>query len=248
MPLRVSALPLRIDCVVIKKPKSLVIKKNIAAIFREVNLLEYKSPDDYVSVWDFYKVYGYACLYACIKKCPITSITITFVLGRYPKKLFGHLKNDRGYAVEETGHGIYTVTGDIIPVQVIDSRKLPASENLWLKSLRKRLGPVELLQLGDAGVKENDALVNPYFHAIALANPDAIEEAKKMSSSAKTLDEVLERTGLIAEWESRGEERKSLKIARNMINSGFPLETVVSMTELEYEKVKALFEETLKPK
>jgi len=28
--------PLRIDCVVIKKPKNVVIKKNIAAIFREV--------------------------------------------------------------------------------------------------------------------------------------------------------------------------------------------------------------------
>ena len=40
----------------------MVIKKNIAAIFREINLLEYKSPDDCVSPADFYKVYGYACL------------------------------------------------------------------------------------------------------------------------------------------------------------------------------------------
>jgi len=244
--------PLRIDCVVIKKPKGLVIKKNIAAMFREVNILEYKSPDRNVSVADFYKVYAYACLYSYINKCPITGITITFVASRLPKKLFGHLKNDRGYAVEETGHGIYTVKGDIIPVQVIDSRKLSAGENLWLKGLRKRLGPVELLQLGDAGVKEDDALVNPYFHAIVHANPNAIEEAKKMSSSAKTLDEVLERTGLIAEWESRGEvrgeERKSLKIAQNMIESGFPPETVISMTELEPEKVKRLYGDMIKPK
>jgi len=63
--------PLRIDCVVIKKAPNLVIEKNIASIFREVNLLEYKSPDDYVSVTDFYKVYGYACLYASFEKFPI---------------------------------------------------------------------------------------------------------------------------------------------------------------------------------
>jgi len=56
--------PLKIDCVVVKKAKELVIEKNIAIMFRDVNLLEYKSPSGYVSVADFYKVYGYACLYA----------------------------------------------------------------------------------------------------------------------------------------------------------------------------------------
>ena len=35
--------PLRIDCVVIKKRAGMVIRKNIASIFREVNFLEYKS-------------------------------------------------------------------------------------------------------------------------------------------------------------------------------------------------------------
>ena len=46
--------PLRIDCVVIKKAKGAVIEKNIAAIFRGVNLVEYKNPTDYLSIDDFY--------------------------------------------------------------------------------------------------------------------------------------------------------------------------------------------------
>jgi hypothetical protein len=54
--------PLRIDVLIIKKLKDIPIRKNIAAVFRQENLLEYKSPDDYLSVDDFYKVYGYACL------------------------------------------------------------------------------------------------------------------------------------------------------------------------------------------
>jgi len=85
------------------------IKKNIAAIFRKWNLLEYKSPDDYVSVTDFYKVYGYACLYASLEKVPITDLTITFIESRYPEKLLDHLKNVRRYTVEETGHEIYNI-------------------------------------------------------------------------------------------------------------------------------------------
>jgi len=36
--------PLQIDCIVAKKAKDAVIKKNIGTIFREWNLIEYKSP------------------------------------------------------------------------------------------------------------------------------------------------------------------------------------------------------------
>jgi len=56
--------PLKIDVVIIKKSRDIAIEKNIASIFRKENIIEYKSPDDYVSVDDFYKVYGYACLYS----------------------------------------------------------------------------------------------------------------------------------------------------------------------------------------
>jgi hypothetical protein len=90
----------------IKKAKDAVIKKNIAVIFREWNLLEYKNPGDYVSVADFYKVYGYACLYTSFKRVPITGLTVSFIESRYPQKLLEHLKNERGYTVVETGGGI----------------------------------------------------------------------------------------------------------------------------------------------
>jgi hypothetical protein len=53
---------LRIDLVVIKKIKEIAIDKNVAAIFKAHNLLEYKSPDDYLSIHDFNKGYGYACI------------------------------------------------------------------------------------------------------------------------------------------------------------------------------------------
>ena len=108
---QLTAEPLRIDCVVIKKAKNIKITKNIAAIFREVNLLEYKSPDDYISITDFYKVYGYACLYAALEKVPVTSLSISFVESRHPRELLNHLKKVRNYTVEEKQAGIYTVVG-----------------------------------------------------------------------------------------------------------------------------------------
>ena len=59
-----------------------------------------------------------------------------------------------------------------------------------------------------------------------------------MSEPAKSLEEVLIRTGAMA----RAEERKALDIARNLANLGISFETVVSATKLDPEKVKALYD------
>ncbi len=58
-----SKKPLQVDVLIIKKLQDVQIKKTIGRIFRKHNIIEYKSPDDSLSVNDFYKVYGYACIY-----------------------------------------------------------------------------------------------------------------------------------------------------------------------------------------
>ena len=248
---QLTAAPLQIDCVVVKKKADVVIKKNIAAIFREVNLLEYKSPDDYVSVDDFYKVYGYTCLYASLEKVPVTSMTVSFVETRHPRELLVHLQKTRGYSVEENSPGIYTVVGDILPIQIIDSRQLSPDENLWLKGLRNKLEPGEIQRvLIEISRQEKAARIGAYLDVITRANYFAVEEAMRMSSAAKSLDEVFERTGLAAKWEARGEargevkgeERKAVDVAQKMVNSGFPPETVAEMTDLDPEKIKAMYQ------
>ena len=244
---QLTAEPLKIDCIVIKKAKDVVIKKNFAAIFRDVNILEYKSPDDYVSVEDFYKVYGYACLYASFGKIPVTNLTVSFVQSRHPGKLLRHLKNVRGYVVEEKHPGIYTVRGDILPIQLIDNRRLSAEENLWFKGLSNRLDPFMVARIGEKADRYNkDFRINVYLDTIIRANLHAVEEATRMSRTTESLEEMLVRIGwadrLEAKIEARVEERKALDIARNMVNLGYPVEAVVSATMLEPEKVQELLE------
>jgi hypothetical protein len=226
---QISTEPLRIDCVVIKKPKDVVIKKNIGAIFREDNLLEYKSPDDYVSVADFYKVYGYACLYVYIEKVPITSITISFVESRLPRELLTHLRETRGYTVEERWPGIYIINGYFIPIQIIDSRKLSDEENLWLRDLNKDLGAKEIQRITEEIYKQGKGRrIKAYLEAISKGNIESLVEAMKMSDTALTLDKVFEEAGLVAKWEvigeAQGKEKEALAIAKNMINLDLPME------------------------
>ena len=42
--------PLRIDILIVKKKPEAHITKNIAAIFRVENIIEYKGPEDYLSI------------------------------------------------------------------------------------------------------------------------------------------------------------------------------------------------------
>jgi predicted transposase YdaD len=86
-----------------------------------------------------------------------------------------------------------------------------------------------------------------FLESIVQANSLNIQEAIRMRN-ALTTEKVLEEAGWIAKWEARGEargraegeEQMALTIAQNMVKSGLPVETIVSYTELDPEKVKAL--------
>ena len=230
--------PLRIDLLVIKKPKELTVNKNIARIFRTDNILEYKSPEDHFSVKDFLKVYAYANLYAAITKdVELSDVTITFVSGRYPRNLIKYLVETRGYKAEETAPGIYRVSGDYIPIQIIETKKLPESENLWLKGLTNDL---EIRSL-DAILKERhkkaqEVFPEAYFDVIIRANPEVFLEVLNMANGAMTFEEVFTKAGIIPKWIERGRE----KTAQNLLSIGMPIEEIAQVTELPIEKVRAL--------
>jgi len=179
---------------------------------------------------------------------------VSFIASRYPRKLLDHLQNERNYSVAETGPGIYTISGDILPIQIIDSRRLSAEENLWLKNLSKELGYTAITQVGkEINRQGKTARIAAYWNAILHANPAAIQEAKEMGKISK-LDKVLIETGLAAKWEAegeargrvegeaRGEQRKAFGIAQNMVKLGLPIETVISATQLDPEKIKPLYQ------
>jgi hypothetical protein len=202
---QLTAEPLRIDVVIVKKAPGVVIEKNIARIFKQVNILEYKSPEDYVSVRDFFKVQGYAALYASLNGIDIEDMTVSLVETRCPKELFKYLAQNKRYTVTEESPGIYRITGGLADIQVIESGKLPLEENLWLKGLNRGLNAeTASVILKEGERKDKDAAA--YLYAVLLANAKILEEALKMDKTGETtLDEVLERMGLIAKWEAVGE-------------------------------------------
>jgi hypothetical protein len=239
--------PLKIDVVIIKKSRDIPIEKNIASIFRKENIAEYKSPEDYVSVDDFYKVYGYACLYSSLNKVDIKDLTLTFVESHYPRKILKHLQDVRGYTVEEKLPGIYIVRGDILPIQIIDSRKLSEEKNIWLKDLDNNLDLPELRRITteiNGQGKEKAARLKAYFDVITRANRENLKEMIRMTDTALLFEDVFKEVGWIAKWEAEGKAKGRtegiLEIARKMKEMGDSIEKIQTITGLPPETIEHL--------
>lgn len=184
--------PKEIDVLIIKKEADRPIRKNIGRIFRKHNLVEYKSPTDYLSIDDFYKVYGYACFYKAdtdkMDKIRVEELTITYVSSRYPKKLMEHLKKHQ-YKISEESDGIYYITGNQIPMQLIVQSRLPKDENLWLRSLTDQIdSQEEIAELAEAyGKKKNQNLYQSVMNIIIRANREKFQEVKNVCEALEEL-------------------------------------------------------------
>ena len=137
-----SKKPMQID-VLVKNEKKVKIRKNIGRIFRQHNIIEYKSPEDHLNIDDFYKVYGYTCIYKTevekVNQIPAEELTITFVCYHYPRQMLRNLQNERNINVKNIENGIYYLYGDAIPIQLIIVPELSIENNYWLNKLRNNL-------------------------------------------------------------------------------------------------------------
>jgi len=240
---QLNAAPLHIDLLIIKKPKELTIDKNIGRIFRSDNLLEYKSPEDHFSIKDFFKMYAYANLYAAIDSgIDLSDLTLTFVGSKHPRTLFRYLTKTRGYTVQETSIGIYQVTGDYLPIQIIETKKLSEKENLWLKSLKDGLKINRAQAIFDEEKKKGREInLDAYMDVVIRANPRAFMEVETMAKKRReTFEEVFTEAGLIPEWMERGRVQGAEKTVRNLMKMSMPIEDIAQAVELPVEKVRSL--------
>lgn len=205
--------PMAIDVLVIKKISDEPIYKNIGRLFRKYNVIEYKSPTDYISIDDFYKVYGYTCFYKAdtgkVDEIQIQDMTITFVSKKYPRKLIKHLKEIRKYNVENLEEGIYYVTGDMIPIQILVTGQMSSKKNLWLYSLTDSLNETDVRRrlINDYKANKENNLYQSAMEIIVKANETKFKEEKSDMCNAlldlmkEEIDEMVEK------GEKKGENR-----------------------------------------
>ncbi len=249
---------LRMDVLIIKKEKDTEIKKNLGQIFRTHNVFEYKSEEDYISIDDFYKVYGYALLYKSFEKVDLADITITFAEMRHPTKLMKHLETERGFKVTKAFDGIYYVEGDLFPIQIIEGKSLSEEDNLWLKNLRSNLTTGDMLKVLKKCQEQGDmTLNNAYIFSLIEANTETLKEVTNMSVAEvyDILNEAAEKHGLFkkvaekaaAEATKKAEEATkkanedaTIEMVKEMLLDKEPVEKIAKWTKFPIAKINEL--------
>ena len=241
-----SKKPMQIDVLIIKKRTDDVIHKNIGQIFRKHNIIEYKSPDDYLSIDAFWKVYGYALFYKSeslnVDAIKISELTITYVSMGYPESLMAYLKENLALTIEKQGEGIYYIVNDRIPMQILVSSELSEEENLWLRSLSNNIydqGIVDRLSK-EYNEHQTDECYKAAMNVIVRANREQFEEAKDMCEALREIwAEDIEKA------KSEGYEEGQLTGIKCMIESTKELgATWEKVFELVQKKFSVTSEET----
>ncbi|MDR1541109.1 MAG: hypothetical protein LBU32_24555 [Clostridiales bacterium] len=200
--------PQRMDVLIAKKTKEVVIERSFAKDFKALNIIEYKSPEDSFTIPDFYKMLGYASNLSYLSDPTVTShdMTVTIVVTQRPVKLFKFLQ-DSGMEVATDEEGFYRLK-TIFPapdIKVVENKLLDKDTYPWLSNLSGNVSAEVISKL----MLESESIgvsTRSYFHALAQANPDAIKEVRKMDSAM--LDKVLDEMGYVSKETHFEEERK----------------------------------------
>jgi hypothetical protein len=145
--------------------------------------------------------------------------------------------------VEETGPGIHTVSGDYLPIQIIESKKLPERENLWLKSLTYDLEVEAANAIVEEGQRRaEDTPLDAYLDVLMRVNPKIFLEVQTMAKRKRrpSFEEVFTEAGIIPEWKRLGGEERALEIARKLLSKGLSAEETADLATLPIETVRAL--------
>ena len=182
---------------------------------------------------------------------PAEELTITMASSRYPRALISHLKNVRHYTITEYRKGIYYVTGDFFPIQIVVHRQLLSPEHAWLKSLTKNIDPLVLeyiMEHYDSTEKNEhkDVVVD----AIIKGNQKTFHKWKERYTMSGALLELFkpELEALAADMaqdmaQIQQKDAKK-KIIEELLKNGVSIELVIkSIPDIPPEEIQEIYDE-----
>lgn len=260
--------PIRIDLLILKSIPKRKLKNEIGHIMRTYNIIEYKSPDDGLTIDDFFKTIGYACLYKGygknVNQIPPDEITVSLFRAGYPGELFLTLQ-DYGYKIEKRNSGIYDVTGNLpFPVQVIVTRLLHTENHSSLRILTNQAEKADIERflhetehLTNPGDREN---VSAVLEVSAKANYGLYSQIRREKNMNDVLRELMKedieeiKEQVLAEGLAEGRQKglaeglteggniKLIELIQKKIKKGYHPNVIADMLEEEPDRVQTIYD------
>lgn len=254
--------PIRIDLLIIRENEKR-IKNEIGHIMKTYNVIEYKSPKDNLSIDDFYKVMGYACLYKGYGKhvnaIPIEELTVSIFRDVYPRKMFLTLKQ-QGHKIKEKYAGIYYVYGFPCRIQIVVIKQLNRTEHKSLKVLSAKADKEDvkefLRETENVSGQRERSNIDAVLQASVRANYELYEEVRREDTMCEALRELMKdeieagraegietgRAEGIEAGRAQGIAQGEANIIRIMYDNGNSLEQIATYTGKKLDDIKMIVE------
>lgn len=215
--------PVRMDLLIIKKLADVRIENELGHIFKKYNVAEFKSPDDALSIDDYYKTVGYACLYKglgeTVDQIPANELTISIFRESYPREMFEAMKN-LGMEIREQYPGIYYISGKqaLFDTQIVVTKQLDKETHRTLRVLSKHVREEDIrafveraAKISEPGDRNN---VDAVLQVSVSANKEIYEAIRRCD---KVMCEALRE--LMKEDLEQREQETLLKAIRNLMET-----------------------------
>ena len=215
--------PIRMDLLIIKKLADVRIENELGHIFKKYNVAEFKSPDDALSIDDYYKTVGYACLYKglgeTVDQIPANELTISIFRESYPREMFEVMKN-LGMEIKEQYPGIYYISGKqaLFDTQIVVTKQLDKETHRTLRILSKHVREEDVrafvekaVRMSEPGDRNN---VDAVLQVSVSANKEIFEAIRRCD---KVMCEALRE--LMKEDLEQREQETLLKAIRNLMET-----------------------------
>ncbi len=223
--------PIRMDLLIIKKLADVTIQNELGHIFKKFNVVEYKNPDDALSIDDYYKTVGYACIYKglgeTVDQIPAGELTISIFRESYPRELFEAMKN-LGLKIKERYPGIYYISGKqaMFDTQVVVTKQLDKKTHSTLRVLSKHVKEEDIrafiekaVQMSEPGDRNNADAV---LQVSVSANREIYEAIRRCDKAmCDALKELMKEDFEKQERETRQETKQEtlLEAIRNLMDT-----------------------------
>ena len=197
--LKLGVQPPRTDFVVVNEDQHVDLELEIFDIFREHNIIEFKSPGDELSIYTICKGIGYVGFYIYVMHrkgidVDLNQVTLTFVRDTRPDKLLRELAD---HIEEGPVKGIYYIKNWEIkyPIQIIHSAALKGEKYAGLRVISNDPSVEDIGEMFKQSSNESDPVIrelfNAYWKISAKLTGEKLEEAKRRyPEMAKTIFDI----------------------------------------------------------
>ena len=243
---------IKLDFLIIKKNPGVILTDPIGEFFEAVNIFEYKSPEDGLSIDDFYKAVAYAFIYKGndrkTDELHIEDMTLTIVRHTYPRKMMKTLVRT-SFTASEEHPGIYRVEGITgLKGQVIVSSRLPEDDYEGLGLLAKGCTKEAVIHYAGRAAASRDGNVKTNSETVigiclkANRNVDAQlkeDEAMDIGETIKGIFNVVEKEG-IKKGREEGRNETNERVAKDMLRKNLPLSLIEEISKLSEPAIRNL--------